>query len=388
MAQLPSGAVTFLFSDIEGSTRLLQELGDGYAEALAEHRRVLRRAFERHAGVEIDTQGDAFFVAFARATDAVAAAADAQRALERGRIRVRIGLHTGEPMVTDDGYVGIDVHRAARIAAAGHGGQVLVSQTTRELLDGAELRDLGEHRVKDLSEPQRLYQLGSADFPPLRSLYGTNLPVQPTSFVGRDRELAEVVELMRSTRLLTLTGPGGSGKTRLALQAAAEVADDFVDGVWFVPLAAIHEPQLLEPVISKVLGARDQLTSHLRSKRTLLLLDNFEQLLAAAPFLAELLAQTQDLALLVTSRERLALAAEREYGVPTLGADEAVSLFSARAQALNPGFQIDRDVREICSRLDGLPLALELAAARAKILTSGPDSGAARASARPADSRS
>jgi predicted ATPase/class 3 adenylate cyclase len=371
MRQLPSGTVTFLFSDIEGSTRLLQELGESYADALAEHRRIVREVIERHAGVEVDTQGDAFFIAFARASEALAAAAEAQQALAPGRIRVRIGVHTGEPIVTEEGYVGIDVHRAARIAAAGHGGQVLVSQTTRDLLDAAtELRDLGEHRLKDLSEPQRLYQLGPGDFPLLRSLYGTNLPVQPTSFVGRERELADVVARLRSARLLTLTGSGGSGKTRLALQAAAEVAAEFEDGVWFVPLAAIDDPQLLEPAIAKVLGARDQLASHLRSKRMLLLLDNFEQLVAAAPWLAELLTETQELVLLITSRERLALAAEQEYAVPTLATEEAIALFSARAGALNPSFEIDRDVAEICSRLDGLPLALELAAARAKILTS------------------
>src|SRR5436309_11745326 len=213
MRQLPSGTVTFLFTDIEGSTRLLQELGDSYAEALAEHRRVLRKAFKRHGGVEVDTQGDAFFVAFLRATDAVAAAEEAQRALN-GPIRVRMGLHTGEPVVTDEGYVGADVHRAARIAGAGHGGQALLSQATRDLLgEQFPLRDLGAHRLKDLLAPERIYQLGEADFPPLKSLHQTNLPVTATPFLGRARELAEVSQLLseEKLRLLTLTGPGGTG---------------------------------------------------------------------------------------------------------------------------------------------------------------------------------
>src|SRR5919198_2728542 len=219
-AELPTGTVTFLFTDIEGSTRLLRELGDAYADALAEHRRLLRDAFARHGGVEVDTQGDAFFVAFARASEALAAAADAQRALDDGPIRVRIGLHTGEPQVTAEGYVGIDVHRAARIAAAGHGGQVLVSQTTYDLAAADGLRDLGEHRLKDLSAPERIWQLGPGEFPPLKTLYQTNLPVPATPFLGRERELGELSELLArpEVRLLTLTGAGGSGKTRLALQ--------------------------------------------------------------------------------------------------------------------------------------------------------------------------
>src|SRR5881398_2051747 len=223
MSELPTGTVTFLFTDIEGSTRLLHELGDAYADALAEHRRVLREAFARHGGVEVDTQGDAFFVAFARASDALAAAREGQEAL-REPIRVRMGIHTGEPIVTDEGYVGIDVHRAARIAGVGHGGQVLVSQSTRELAGADGLHDLGEHRLKDLTAPERIWQLGDADFPPLRSLNQSNLPEQPTPFVGREKELGDVLALVgdAKVRLLTLTGPGGSGKTRLAVQAAAQ----------------------------------------------------------------------------------------------------------------------------------------------------------------------
>ena len=370
MRGLPSGTVTFLFTDIEGSTRLLEEQGDGYAELLAEHRRRLREAFAAHGGVEVDTQGDAFFVAFPRAADAVAAAEDGQRALDGGPVRVRMGVHTGEPLLTEEGYVGLEVHRAARIAAAGHGGQVLVSQTTRELLgESPALRDLGEHRLKDLAAPQRLYQLGDGAFPPLKALNETNLPLQPTSFIGRERELADVVDLVRSSRLVTLSGPGGSGKTRLALQAAAELADEFDDGVWFVPLAPVEDVDLVAPAIAKALGVREELESHLRGKKALLLLDNFEHLLEAAPMVGRLVAAAPSVTVLATSRARLSLAAELEYRVPMLAADDAVSLFEARARALSPRFEPDGQVQEICERLDGLPLAIELAAARARILT-------------------
>ena len=234
MRELPTGTVTFLFTDIEGSTRLLHDLGpEGYAAALAEHRRVLREAFAAHSGVEVDTQGDAFFVAFPTAPAALAAAADAQASLVAGPIQVRMALHTGTPLVTEDGYVGVDVHRAARIAAAGHGAQVLVSASTASLIEENGLRDLGEHRFKDLAAAERIYQLGEAEFPPLRSLYRTNLPVPATPFLGRERELAEVTELLlqEGIRVLTLTGSGGTGKTRLALQAAAASAEAYPDGL-------------------------------------------------------------------------------------------------------------------------------------------------------------
>src|ERR671935_1979297 len=220
-SQLPSGTVSFLFTDIEGSTKLLHELGpQRYAEALDRHRQVVRESCLRHEGVEVDTQGDAFFVAFPTAPGALEAAREAQEALA---IPVRMGIHTGTPLLTDEGYVGTDVHKAARIAAAGHGRQILVSSACAALLDsnGDSLRDLGEHRLKDLSAPQRLYQLGDGAFPPLRALNETNLPLQPTSFIGRERELADVVDLVRSSRLVTLSGPGGSGQTRPPLQAAA-----------------------------------------------------------------------------------------------------------------------------------------------------------------------
>jgi predicted ATPase len=369
-AELPSGTVTFLFTDIEGSTRLLLELGEGYAEALAEHRRVLREAFARHRGVEVDTQGDAFFVTFARASDAVAAAQDAQAALRGGLLRVRMGLHTGEPFLGEEGYVGVDVHRGARIAAAGHGGQVLLSQATRELLDSSfELFDLGFHRLKDLSEPQLLYQLGTEGFPPLKTLYQTNLPVPATPFLGREREVAEVLGLLRSSRLVTLTGTGGSGKTRLCLQAAAEAAEGFSAGVWWVSLAPLRDPALVLDSIAKALGAQGDLGSHIADKELLLVLDNLEQLLPAAPELATLLESCGGLRLLATSREPLRVAAEQEYPVLPFASAEAVEFFVARARGFEPEFEPDDAVAEICRRLDNLPLALELAAARVKVLS-------------------
>jgi predicted ATPase len=372
VGELPTGTVTFLFTDVEGSTRLLQELGEGYANALIEHRRLLRHAFARHGGVEVDTQGDAFFVAFARASDAVAAAAEAQEALGGGPIRVRMGIHTGEPTLTTEGYVGLDVHRAARIAAAAHGSQVVLSHGTVELADGSfAVRDLGRHRLKDLTEPERLYQLGEQGFPPLRSLYATNLPVQPTPLVGRERELGEALELLRTHRLLTLTGPGGIGKTRLALQTAAELGDDFRDGVWFVSLASLHDPELVLPTVAKTLGIREPETveGHLRERQALLLLDNFEQLLDAAASLAALLRGAPRSKLLVTSRSPLRVSGEQEYPVRPLADEEAVRLFIERARAAKPSFEADEAVMEICRRLDNLPLALELAAVRVKVLS-------------------
>jgi predicted ATPase/class 3 adenylate cyclase len=391
--ELPGGTVTFLFTDIEGSTRLLRELGDGYAEALADHRRVLRKAFERHNGVEVDTQGDAFFVAFSRARDAVAAAADGQRMLGAGPIRVRMGIHTGEPLRTEEGYVGMDIHRGARIAAAGHGGQVLVSQTARQLIQDdlpgeVALHDLGQHRLKDLSRPQQIFQLLAEglerDFPPLTSLENrpTNLPPQATPLIGRERELAEVVELMRNTdvRLLTLTGPGGAGKTRLALQAAADLLDDFTDGVFFVGLAEIAEPSLMIPTIAQTLGVKETgglsteeaLARYLQDRDLLLVLDNFEHLLETAAQLSDLVRNAASVQAILSSRAPLHVSAEREYPVPELAETDAVALFVERAQAVKPGFQLNGEasaVAEICRRLDGLPLAIELAAARAKILS-------------------
>jgi predicted ATPase len=363
--------VTFLFTDIEGSTALLHELGDRYTEVLAEHHRVIREAFSRNHGVEVDTQGDAFFVAFARARDAVLAAGEAQNGLADGPVRVRMGIHTGEPVITDEGYVGIDIHRAARVMSAGHGGQVLVSETTAGLLDSTvELRDLGEHRLKDLTAPQRLFQLGDDDFRPLKTLYRTNLPIQPTPLVGRERELEEAGSLIRSHRLVTLIGPGGSGKTRLALQLAAEAVDAYPDGVFWVPLQAIRDPALVENAIGASVGADGTLIGHVAKKRLVLLLDNFEQVVDAAPTVSSILAEAENVRVLVTSREPLRLDSERRYPVEPLAVQDATTLFIERAQAVAPDFRATSAVEEICKRLDSLPLAIELAAARVALLDS------------------
>jgi predicted ATPase/class 3 adenylate cyclase len=367
MAELPTGTVTFLFTDIEGSTKLLHELGDRYADVLAEHRRIVRDAFAAHDGVEVDTQGDAFFVAFARATDAVAAAAESQRELAEGPVRVRMGIHTGEPVRTDEGYVGMDVHRAARIAAAGHGGQVLVSQTSRELLDGQSLRDLGEHRLKDLTAAQRLFQLGNGDFPPLKTLNRTNLPVAATALVGREQELSELRALLTDgARLVTLTGAGGSGKTRLAVQVAAELSEDFDRGVFFVPLAPVQDAALVTPTIEQALGVQE--IAELADAEALIVLDNMEHLLSAVGDVSSLLTKAPRVKLLATSRAPLRLSGEHEYALDPMDQREAVDLFLQRARAVRRDVVLDDAVSEICRRLDGLPLALELAASRVKVL--------------------
>jgi predicted ATPase/class 3 adenylate cyclase len=369
---LPAGTVTFLFSDIEGSTRLLQELGERYADVLAEHRRTLRNAFGACGGVEVDTQGDAFFFAFGRAPDALAAAAEAQRALEDGPVRVRIGIHTGTPIVTEEGYVGIDVHRAARVMAAGHGGQVLVSQTTRDLLDDqVELRYLGEHRLKDIESPEPLYQLGDREFPPPKSLYRATLPVPATPFLGRRRELAEVVALLErdEVRLLTLTGPGGTGKTRLAIEAATTASGRYPDGVFWVALAPLRDPALVVPTVAQAVGATDDLAAHLADRRLLLLLDNVEHVMDAAPEISHLLGSCPRLEILATSRELLQLAGERAYAVPALTAGDARKLFLTRADAAGGDVDAAAGVDQLCARLDYLPLAIELAAARTRLLS-------------------
>jgi predicted ATPase/class 3 adenylate cyclase len=410
MVERTTGTVTFLFTDIEGSTRLLKELGaEAYAVVLDDHRRLLREAVARFGGHEIDTQGDAFFVAFARPRDAIGAAGEAQRALaghawpDGHELRVRMGIHTAEATATAEGYVGVGVHRGARICSAGHGGQVLVSHTTHDLLAeedaGFAFVDLGAHRLKDLTEPQRLFGLvldGLPDrFPPLRTLENrpTNLPVQSTPLVGRDREVAEVVELLRrpDVRVVTLTGPGGTGKTRLALQTAAELVEDFPHGVFFVTLAAITDPSLVVQQVAQTLGVNEtagqELTAYLTEKDLLLVIDNLEQVLNAAPLLVEQLAATSRVKLLATSREALRVAAERVYPVPPLGLPdpahlpepsalsqfEAVALFIERAKAVAPSFAVTDSnapvLAEICVRLDGLPLAIELAAARVTVLS-------------------
>jgi predicted ATPase/class 3 adenylate cyclase len=369
---LPAGTVTFLFTDVEGSTKLLHELGEEeYAKALAEHRRVLREAFAAHGGVEVDTQGDAFFVAFQTAPGALSAAADALEGLAPGPIRVRVGIHTGTPHLAEEGYVGVDVHRAARIAAAGHGGQVLVSTSTAALVNTDSLRDLGDHRLKDLSAPERIYQLGDDEFPPLKSLYRTNLPIPATPFLGRERELGDVLELLTrdDVRLLTLTGPGGTGKTRLGLQAAAEASERFPDGVFWVPLAALRDPRLVSESAAQALDAKDGPAEHVADKRLLLLFDNFEHVVAAAEELNGLLASCPNLRLLVTSRELLRLPGEQAYPVPPLEPRDGMMLFVSRARAAHPGFVSTEEVTELCARLEHLPLALELAAARVRVLS-------------------
>jgi predicted ATPase len=371
-SDLPSGTVTFLFTDVEGSTKLLHELGaDQYAEALAEHRRLLREAFSAHGGVEVDTQGDAFFVAFPTAPGAFEAAAEATEALASGPIQVRMGIHTGTPHLAEESYVGIDVHRAARIGAAGHGGQVLVSSSTAALLGSSALRDLGEHRLKDLSGPERIYQLGTDDFPPLKSLHQTNLPIPSTPFLGREQELAGVLGLLSQgdIRLVTLTGAGGTGKTRLGLQAAAGLADRYPHGIWWVPLATLRDPALVLATAGQALGAKNGLAEHIGDKAMLLLFDNFEHILEAATDVAGLLASCPNLDLLVTSREPLHVTGEQEYAVPPLVHEEGVGFFLARARAVDPAFESYEAIPEICRRLDDLPLALELAAARVKALS-------------------
>jgi predicted ATPase/class 3 adenylate cyclase len=414
MHVLPTGTVTFLFSDIEGSTRLLQRVGgESYADLRGQHQALLRAAWVAHQGVEIGTEGDSFFVAFPSAPQAVAAAAEATQALsvhawpEGADIRVRIGLHTGVPLLAGDTYVGLDVHRAARIAAAGHGGQVLLSEATRalvvhELPVGVMLRDLGAHRLKDLQHAEQLFQVVlpglPSDFSPLKSLDGRphNLPVQPTPLLGREQVLGAVSTLLRrdDVRLVTLTGPGGIGKTRLSVQVAAELLDDFSDGVWFVRLSRLTDPALVVKTVAQTLGLKEQgsqpiaetLREHLHDRYLLLVLDNFEQLVGAAPEVSALLEAAPRLKVLVTSRMALHLRGEREQPLAPLPLPDtshlppperlsqyaAVALFVERAQATRPDFAITVSnalaIAEICARLDGLPLALELAAARVKLL--------------------
>jgi predicted ATPase len=365
MRTLPSGTVTFLFTDIEGSTKLLQELGaQAYAQALAEHRRVLREAFAAAGGVEFGTQGDAFFVAFPTAPGAVEAAAAGQRALAAGPIRVRMGIHTGTPRIEEDDYVGEDVHKAARIAASGHGGQVLLSKDTRHLID-VPVSDLGEHRLKDFAEPVWIYQLGTERFPALRTTGNTNLPQPASSFVGRDREVREVSALLEDgARLVTLTGPGGTGKTRLAIEAGTEAIERFKGGVFWIDLASLRDPALVVETCALTLGYKDSLAQHIGEREMLLVLDNFEQVVDAASEMSSLLVACPGLRFLVTSRERLRVQGEVEYPVPPLATDEAVMLFCARAQ-----LGASEEVAELCRRLDSLPLAVELAAARARLLS-------------------
>ncbi len=364
-SDLPSGTVTFLFTDIEGSTKLLHELGpEAYAQALLKHRRILREAFAGHGGVEVDTQGDAFFVAFPTAPGAVDAAREALEGLASGPIRVRMGLHTGAPHLTGEGYVGEVVHKGARIAAAGHGGQVLLSKETREAAP-ADVTDLGEHRLKDFEGPVWIFQLGSERFPPLKTISNTNLPRPGSSFVGREKEVAEVTSLLGDgARLLTLTGPGGSGKTRLAIEAAVALVAEFKAGVFWVGLAPLRDPALVADTIGTTLGAKDGLADHIGERELLLLLDNLEQVIDAAPDLASLVEACPNLRVMVTSRELLRVRGEVEYPVLPLADPEAVDLFCSRSQ-----LAADDTIADLCRRLDNLPLPIELAAARVGVLS-------------------
>jgi predicted ATPase/class 3 adenylate cyclase len=410
---LPTGTVTFLFTDIEGSTRLMRELGEKYVPLQVVHHELLRSAFRSNDGRELRTEGDSFFCVFASALDACQAAATAQRSFaehpwpDGGALRVRIGLHTGEAPLMGDEYVGLDVHHAARIAGAAYGGQILVSEATQGLVGGSlppqlTLRDLGHHRLRDLAQAERLFQLvvdGVPDtFPSLRTLDGTpnNLPTQLTSFVGRADVVARAKQLLERTRLLTLTGPGGIGKTRLSLQVAAETIDQFPEGVYFIPLSAIRDPEVIPSAIVQSLsipltGNRmplDAVIDHLRGKHVLLVLDNFEQLLPhAAGFPSSLLKASPDLKVIVSSRAPLHAYGEQEFPVeplhlpdpssrPSLEAlsqFEAVKLFIERALAVKPDFHATNEnapaIAGICERVDGLPLAIELAAARIKLFS-------------------
>ena len=338
MADLPGGTVTLLFTDVEGSTRLLAEQGDAYADLLAEHRRLLRDAFEAHGGVEVDTQGDALFVAFARASEAAAAARDGQRALAPTPVRVRMGLHTGEPQLTAEGYVGMDVHRGARVAAAGHGGQVLVSEQTARLLEGDELRDLGLHRLKDVGET-RIYQLGDGEFPPLKRSTRRNLPTPPNPLVGRKKELVDVVRCWRRrARVVTVTGPGGTGKTRFAIAAASEVADAFADGTWFVDLSRRARPCARPARDRAPRSARGATSPSIVGDRELL--RRARQPRAGRRRRAGARRARRGVpapAVLGTSREPLRIAAEREYSARARCRAPAVELFRQRRRRVDGG---------------------------------------------------
>jgi predicted ATPase len=363
---LPSGTVTFLFTDVEGSTKLLHQLGaERYGDALLEHRRVMRDAFARHGGVEVDTQGDAFFVAFPTADGAMEAAREIATELTEGPIRVRMGLHTGTPHISAEGYVGEDVHLGARMASAGHGGQVLVSARTRELVSNRDFAELGEHRLKDFDEPISIFQLGDERFPPLKTISNTNLPRPASSFVGRDAEIREVVSLVENgARLVALTGPGGSGKTRLAIESAAELVPGFKAGVFWTELAPLRDPALVIDAIAQTIGAKDGVADHVGEREMLLVIDNLEQVIDAAPDLGALVERCRNLVMLVTSRELLRVRGEVEYPVLPLADPHAVELFCARARV-----EPNESVRQLCRALDNLPLAIELAAARTSVLT-------------------
>ncbi len=413
MGELPTGTVTYLFTDIQGSTRLLHALGDGFGELLNQHHRILRDVLARHSGVEVGTEGDAFFVAFETVTDAVNAAAQMQRDLAEHRdqsgieLWVRMGLHTGEAQLVGDNYGGLDVHRAARISAAAHGGQVLLSaatahqvQRSARLDNGVRILDLGRFRLKDLAEPEQLFQLCieglPTNFPPPTALGNPlHLPPDLDEFVSRRVEIRDIRSLLADNRLVTLTGPGGTGKTRLATEVGRMSAADFPDGIFFVGLAAIVDSELVPSTVAGALSLREEgarpiietVADYLKHKRVLLILDNFEQVVEAAPVVSDLLRTDPGLKAIVTSRVSLSVSGEHEYPVPpmslpdperlpaidVLSEYESIDLFLQRARSVKPDFNLTDDnapvISAICAKLDGLPLAIELAAARTRLLS-------------------
>ena len=413
VSPLPTGTVTFLFTDVEGSTRLVQALGERWPKVIDDHDALLRAAVEGNGGSVVRTEGDAVFAAFASAVDAVAAAVAGQRAVAAhpwpadGTIRVRMGLHTGVGALGGSDYVGIDVHRAARVAAVGHGGQIVLSEATAPLVEwslpeGTELVDLGKHRLKDLAGAETLFQVSIAGLPaafgPLNTLerVSHNLPVQVTSFIGREREIATALALLETTRILTLLGPGGTGKTRLALQIAAEAADRFPDGAYFVALAEVAEPGLIPSTILGALGAapaagtrspEQRLGEMLANRSVLLVLDNFEHLIDAAGVVANLARSSPRSKFLITSRIPLRVSGEQEMPIAPLGLGDdlatpdpavlaqvdAVRLFLERAAAVRPGFALTAEnapaIATLVRRLDGLPLAIELVVPQLRLLS-------------------
>ena len=381
LASLPTGTVTLLFTDLEGSTRLIDELGeDGYAELLGEHQRLIREAIAIHGGCEFGTAGDAFFVAFADAASAMRCAGAAQLAHgARGPLRVRIGVHTGHPELRDGDYLGMDVHRVARLMSAAHGGQTVLSAATRAALrDAIPLRDLGEHRLKDLPMPERVFQLGHEDFPPLKSLNRSTVPLGRNPLVGRVDELGAALDLLLDgCRMVTLLGPGGAGKTRLALEVGRLAAEQLRDGAHFVALASLDEPGLVLPAVARALdlapdiaSPADALSGWLSDKQLLLVLDNCEQVLGVAPDVGSLLEAAPGLRVLATSREPLRVGGEHRLAIGPLPLNQAVALFEQRARAVRPEAGLPRaDVVAICDRVDRLPLAVELAAARVNVLS-------------------
>ena len=385
-------SITLLFTDVQGSTRMLDRLGERFAVLLGEHDRVMRKAIAAAGGREVATAGDSFFAVFSDVDGAVECARHAQLALSAGEWpggeapRVRMGIHTGAPIAREGNFVGIDVHRAARVMAVAHGGQVLLTDEARQALGSpAELRDLGYHRLKDLPAPEHLFQLTAfglqTEFPPLRSLNRSNLPTPANPLVGRQAEVSRALGLLsrQEVRLVTLFGPGGAGKTRLAIEIAMEAVSHYRDGVWIVPLAAIADHALMAPEVARVLEVdpiagttiEEMLVAALAVRDLLLVLDNFEHLLGGAGVVADLLAAAPKLNVLSTSRETLRISGEHLIEVPPLPLPDAAELFRQRALAVRPEFRLDDEehaaIERICVRLDGLPLALELAAAQISV---------------------